>query len=378
MYIPIPKLTTAFLTLFVIAMAGCGSDSKSIIETQPSEVDLAIQHSINGSIVLAVTEFNQSIVTLNESIDNFCGDKSTVQLEALQASWKSSFITWYKVLPFKFGPLANSDNSSAILDYIDSYRNATPANRISNLTNRIPLLTSLITAGDAITINNFSNSRPKDVGLLMLESAIFSTITNNTSNVNIATEYTNTPKKCDIIQALGQELINRASHVEQQWNTDYRDTGKSYEFLFTNNELENYFSVTDVEGDGTGKPASEDLIVSIQEFLDFTGNAELFTELAIYSDTIWSALDASINIIDGLLDQSSQSQLTLLSIIKNNGYEQDVSTIKENIAFIKQSIIDKNKIDFIAAIRALDGNFKTSVLNGLNINKGLTFSDGDS
>ncbi len=367
------NFSASLLALCMLTINGCGSDSKSTIETQQTEVDLAIAYSVSGSAIPATTEFKNSVTTLNTGIDNFCDNKNTDTLAALQSSWQSSFITWYKVLPFRFGPLTNSDSASAIMDYIDSYRNATAANRIIYLNDRNPLLSSLKTSPDAITLTSFENSRPKDVGLFMLESALFATTANNTSPALIVAEYDNSAKKCDIIQALGQELANRASDIEDQWHTNYRSTDKSYEFLFTKNELENYFSVLD--NDGTGKPASETLIVSIQEFLDFAGNAKLFTELTVNTDTIWSGLAASIDTIDNLLNQSP---LTLLSIIKNNGYEQDMITIEENIILIKQAINDKNQIDFTAAIRALDGHFKTSILNGLNINKGLTFSDGDS
>lgn len=378
---PIKKspLSALLVSVLTIAVSGCGSNSDSEITTSPSEVDLAVQQSVNVTTIDAVDGFAQNVATLDANIDSFCSNINTTTLTSVQTSWTSTYIAWYQLLPFQFGPLANTDNSSAILDYIDAYRNATASNRTANISAINPLLTTLIGSGDAITQTSFSNTRAKEVGLNVLETALFSTTLDSTSAADIVTEFTGQPKKCDIIQALSYELTQRINDVRTQWKEDYRGKSLSYLHLFTNNLLEDYFTVIDVQGDGTGTPASEELVVSIQEFLDFTGNANIFTELTRYSDdTIWLALEASIITIENILDQSSQTELTLLAIMANNGYEQDVGTIQENIALIKAAIASQNTTDFVAGVQALDGNFKNSVLDGLNINKGLTFADGDS
>ncbi|MEH6343998.1 MAG: imelysin family protein [Bermanella sp.] len=378
---PIKKnqLSVLLATVLTFGMSGCGSDTDSTITTSLSEVDLAIQHSINFTAIDAIDDFSQNIETLYNDVEAFCTTTNTDTLSAAQSSWTNSYIAWYKVLPFQFGPLANTDNSSPILDYIDAYRNATDSNRSTNLAAINPLITTLMASGDAITQTSFSNTRAKEVGLSVLETALFSTTSNSTNPADIVSEFNAQSKKCNIIDALSYELTRRTSFVHAQWKNDYRDTALSYQYLFTNNLLENYFSVIDVQGDGTGTPASEELVVSMQEFLDFTGNANLFTDLTRYSTTtIWMALEESIITIENILDQTPETELTLLAIINNNGYEQDVETIKLNIATIKQAITEQNTTDFVAAVQALDGNFKTSVLDGLNINKGLTFADGDS
>ena len=378
---PIKKshLSLLLSSLLTFGLSGCGSDTDSTITTSLSEVDLAIQHSINYTTIDAIDSFSNSIETLDTQIDTFCGAVEAENLSTVQSSWTTSFVAWYRVLPFQFGPLANTDNSSPILDYIDAYRNATDSDRVTNLAAINPLITTLMASADAIAQTSFSNTRAKEIGLNVMETALFSTTSGSTVTADIVTEFNAQPKKCDIIQALSYELSRRAEDLQSQWKDDYRDTTLSYQYLFTNNLLEDYFSVIDVQGDGTGTPASEELVVSVQEFLDFAGNANIFTDLTRYSNTtIWQALDASIITIENILDQTPETDLTLLAIINNNGYEQDVETIELNIASIKQAITEQNTTDFTAAVRALDGNFKTSVLDGLNINKGLTFADGDS
>ena len=379
MYIKKSHLSVLLASVLTFGMSGCGSDTDSTITTSLSEVDLAIQHSINFTAIDAIDGFSQNIETLYNDVETFCTTTNTNTLIAAQSSWTNSYIAWYKVLPFQFGPLANTDNSSPILDYIDAYRNATESNRTSNLAAINPLITTLMASAEAITQTSFSNTRAKEVGLNVLETALFTTTSGSTDTADIVAEFNAQSTKCDIIDALSYELTRRTSFVHAQWENNYRETTLSYQYLFTNNLLEDYFSVIDVQGDGTGTPASEELVVSLQEFLDFAGNANLFTDLTRYSSTtIWQALEASITTIENILDQTPETELTLLAIINNNGYEQDVETIELNIASIKQAITEQNTTDFTAAVRALDGNFKTSVLDGLNINKGLTFADGDS
>lgn len=360
-------------------LSGCGSESDSEIITSQSEVDLAIETAIKESTVPAIDDFALKISTLNTEIDNFCtGPADTTKLSTVQNAWKDSFNSWYGVLPFKFGPLSITNNSSAALDYIDFYRNATAANQTIFLDNSNSEISTFIDAAGTISETSLSNSRPKELGLLTLETALFETLAgDSTTASNIVIDFNNETEKCDFIQAIGYELNTRTTTIQNQWKVDYRNTGISYQTLFSQNTLEEYFSSFDDDGKGT--PASEAVVVSIQEFLDFIGNADIINELNRYgNDTIWSALAKSVDSIEKILDQSDTTELSIYAVMKNNGYEQDVETIKTNIIDLKDKITNKNITDFEAAAKALDGNFKTSVINGLNINKGLTFADGDS
>lgn len=377
-YMKIQLLKPLMIATLTFLLSACGAETESSITTPMSEVDLGVQTAVTNTIIPAVNDFTQSISTLNSDIDTFCGTVNADNLATLQSSWQTTFVSWYTLIPFQVGPLTLTDDNSAILNYIDFYRNGTNALRTSNLNDINTGIATLI-AGDPITDTSLSNSLTKSVGLFVLETAIFSDLADSTTTSDIVTEFTNTSKKCDIIQALGYELNDRAGYIQSQWSTDYRETGISYLELFTNNELENYFSSFDSLGDGVGTPASEALVVAIQEFLDFAGNADTFAELNRYSSGfLWNAFDASINSIENILDQSANTELSLYSIMQSNGYEQDVETIQSNLLVIRLAIDEQNITDFKAAAQALDGNFKTSVINGLNINKGLTFADGDS
>ena len=378
MYMKSNYLTVTAFAALTILLSACGSDTESTIDTPMSEVDLGVQASITNTVIPAINNFSQDITELNASIDSFCSNVNEANLTLLQTAWKESFISWYQLLPFQLGPLVLTDDNAAILNYIDFYRNSSVVLRTSNLNDINSGLNALM-SGAAITETSLTNTLSKNVGLLVLETAIYSTLSDSTTTSDIVTEFSGPSKKCDIIQALGYALNERTSFIKSQWTMDYRGTGENYLNLFTNNELENFDYGSSFDNDNKGTPASETLIVALQEFLDFVGNSDSLNELTRFSsDVLWDAYAASIGSIESILDQSANTELTLYAIMKSNGYEQDVETIQTSLTFIKQAIADKNTVDFIAAAKALDGNFKTSVIDGLNINKGLTFADGDS
>lgn len=372
------------LSVFLGTLYGCGSETESKITSHPTEVDMAIETAINNTIVLSVDDFSENIEILNIEIDEFCtGAANTSKLTELQDAWSDSLISWYQLLPFNIGPMSFADastNQSSNLDFIDFYRNATVVNQTSFLSSTNANLNTLIASSNPITETSLNNSSPQMIGLFTLETAIFDNLAgNSTSSTDIVTDFNTESEKCDVIQAIGYELNRRAMSIQNQWTLDYRNKGVSYQTLFTKNLLEEYFTSLSDGEDASGTPASEATTVSIQEFLDFIGNANIINELNRYnSDTIWLALTQAIDTIEKLLDQRENTTLTLYAVMESNGYEQDVQVIKANFNYIKEKISEKNIIDFEAAAKTLDGNFKTSVINGLNINKGLTFADGDS
>jgi len=362
---------TTVYTLTALLLSACGSESD--IDQRPSEVDLGVKTSIEHVTLPAVAAFGQSAQALKTDITNMCASPVTdITLSNVQQQWQDTYRTWFSLLPFQFGPLVIQDQSSDLLDYIDVYRSTESIVRSETNTQ----FQTWIDAQSDIEADSLTNERPANVGLYALETALFTTLSNDLVSADIVAEFNSTPKKCDVVKALAYELSRRATEVVLQWTTDYRSTGVPYATLFSDNLLESYFSALD--SDGTGKVSSEVLIVAVQEYLDFVGNAALFDDLTINSETLWLSIKDSIDMIESLLDQSASTELSLFAIMASNGYEQDVATIRENLVLIRSAIDERSVIDTQTYLKALDGNFKTSVIDGLNINKGLTFADGDS
>lgn len=61
----------------------------------------------------------------------------------------------------------------------------------------------------------------------------------------------------------------------------------------------------------------------------------------------------------------------------DNGYDTNITTLKENMEFFKQSITEKNTVNFKGISGDLDGNFKRELPDALGAELGLNFTDGD-
>jgi hypothetical protein len=303
---------------------------------------------------------------LKASTDSFCtagnANLTASNLTALQAQWHTTNSAWYRLAPFKFGPLVYDD----AYEYIDSYH--------SRGSDEITTIRSYITqflagTGSVSTLANRS-------GLPVLEVALFETSTQSITSVNIKDEYISNARRCDLLTGHATALQSRISSITAQWTTNYRSRGISYRDMFVNQTLENEFSAFDDDGDGT--TAMERITLAAQDFFDLLANHTITTEKNYFlNDQIWIALDESINSIALMLEGQPEDFPSLFDIMKNNGHNQNILIIQDNIDAFKTALTEANETDLTAISSTLDGNFKNAIPDSLNISLGLTFTDGD-
>lgn len=231
---------------------------------------------------------------------------------------------------------------------------------------------SLLSSGDEINDSTFTNKTFNKVGLLALEVSIFETASEQSSNANdIITEYLGDDTKCEILTGYSAQLLRRSSIIDDRWTTDYQDTGSSYRDLLLSGQLE------DISGED-GSDATTKIILGVQNYFDYLANRNVTDSVATLADSVWNALDLSIDTTEELMIGTDDTDLSLFDIIKNtNSNDQDVNTITENLSYIRTTISDTDKTNLQAAAKALDSNFKVEVTAGLDINAGLSFADGD-
>jgi len=219
----------------------------------------------------------------------------------------------------------------------------------------------------------FQIQSARNTGLLALEITIFETADSESSDkADIILEFTNNSRKCELLKGYAKELDRRAQTIHSGWTTDYADSGISYRDLLINNRLE---ELDDPNEDG--QPAISKLTVAVQNYYDYLANRNVTTDIAQLAGNVWQGLEASINSTEQMLMGSTGSKVNVFALLDNGGHEQDVANIKANLQTIQQTISDKNTVDFKAAAAVLDGNFKREIPDGLNVNLGLNFSDGD-
>jgi len=343
------------------------SDSNTI--THASELDRAIETMVDTTIVSNVNNFQTQVQSLDNQTSSFCANTTQANLTQTQNQWISTHNAWYQLAPFIFGPLevANVITVPAFW-YLDSYRNNGNDYTGTVRTN----LTSLLESDGEISEIDFSNLNYNQVGLLALEVSLFERSTDQSQTLeDITNEFINASRKCELLMAYSQELLRQTTLIQLGWNDNYHDTGKSYRELLLSNQLE---AALDNE---SGDSAISKITVAMQEFYDYLNKRNVTTDVAQLSNATKQALLASASITESLLNTSSESSLSIYTLMAKNDHEQDATTISTNIQTFVTAINTGTDEEIKSAAAALDGNFKRELPDALNVSLGLNFTDGD-
>jgi hypothetical protein len=367
----LPKFIIFAITLMLSA---CYSDTTSEVSGGYTELDRAIEQVIDHTIIPTMDNMVVKSARLNTLAIQFCDTRNTDNLLLLQDQWKATNQAWYRLLPFKFGPLETTDAlSESAVSYIDSHRDRGNDYKTSIRTDITAMLA--LTTED-LNATYFSSKNFTITGLLALELLSFERSDDqDQDNSAILAEYVTQNLKCDILQGQSVELLRRIELAQTGWKTDYRDSGKSYRDLLINKQLESSFTGIG-DPDGTGTPAFTRIIVSMQEYYDYLGKRNVTLNSAQISDALWPALSQSAIITREVLSGTDTTTLSLYQLM-SNGYKPDVALVKENIITFEDSVTNEDTADMIATAKVLDGNLKREIPEALNIALGLNFNDGD-
>jgi predicted lipoprotein len=361
------SLTTVVLTSLLLS--ACGGSSSSL-DSGNTELNIAATEVIDNTIIPAAYSFQQQTETLIDISNSFCTDISSMtelNLIAVQDQWQATNAAWFELLPFRFGPMVNSELLPTYT-FIDSYR-LRGTNYTETVRTRID---TLLASADTIDTENFSGATFQYVGLLPLEVTIFEDAASQSSDAaDIVAEFIAQPRKCEILTGYATELTRRADIIQQGWTSDYRDTGTSYRVLLIDGLLET------VLADETDDSAIEEIIVSVQEFYDYIANRNVTSDVGQLSESIWQVLDNSLSITEELLQGTDSTTISFNSIMNNNRFEQTVADVQENIETMRTALEEENNTDLLSTAATLDGNFKEAIPDALDIELGLNFSDGD-
>ncbi|MFT5594015.1 MAG: putative lipoprotein [Oceanicoccus sp.] len=365
-----------FSILGCLVLAGCGDESSTTSKILGNEANTAAVQIADFTIIPAVNNFQSQAQLLDNSAELFCstGNTSETNLLSLQQQWKDTSKAWYQVLPFKFGPVEGGLDINIvepIYAYVDYFRFNKGSDQTLTVRNKVKewvggpeptTVTDAFVAGKSASL----------VGFLPLEVTIFETTnTQSTVTADVLTEFTNAPRKCEVLTALSSQLLVKANEIQQGWTSNYAQTGKSYRDMLATDELE------DAEVNDKGDSPISKITVSVQDYFDYLKNRDLTTTQGQISNSIWQSVETSMLSVDDVLAGTMNTTLSLNTIMKNNDFESTVALLKENIATLRTAILDNNSTDFKAAAGILDGNFKRDLPDAIGVSLGLNFSDGD-
>jgi predicted lipoprotein len=351
------------LLLLTPLLCTCGGTRENDpVEAAEDSLDKATETAVDKKIIPTVDAFSVQANQFSAQSVAFCDSSDENTLNALQAQWKSLSSQWYKLEIYRFGPL-NDDLIFPKINFIDSLR-LNGRNYVDTVRTEI---SKNIASADTLDEDFFDKQVFKNVGLLALESLSFETAASEHSKLpaDIVAEYKNLPRKCEVLKGLSNQLVKHANYVQNGWNNDHKASGKPFRDLFISNQLE----------DGT--PALTRLIASTQEHLDYLQKRNVATTAAQISEHSWDNITASIDEVEQLLAGVNESDLSYFDLMSSGGFQNSVGTVKENITRVRQDIQNKDAAALKVSLGKLDGNFKREIPDGLAVQLGINFIDGD-
>jgi len=212
----------------------------------------------------------------------------------------------------------------------------------------------------------FSRQTFQKVGLLTIEVALFETTGNlSQSPQDIVDEYVATARKCAILNGLATNLLGHAQTLHDAWHSPYNNTTESYRELFLANKLD----------DGSEPLAV--LITSIQDYFNYLKQRHIVTTSSQLSQHVWVSVSCSMDEVETLLRGTKQTTFSFFDLMIAANYEASVETIEANLQTIRTSIDLQDPVEFEISAAQLDGNFKREIPEGLEVELGIHFTDGD-
>lgn len=352
-----------FILMFVISLvSGCGGERQNdpVILTDTT-LATAVRQVIDYSVMPAVTSFSSASKDLEVSVTQLCATPNLVSLNVAQQEWTDLAEAWYHLAPYLFGPL----NDNVVLpDYlfIDSLRQrgndytATIRNELLNMTN-----------GD-MTLNAayFESLNFQKVGLLALEVGLFQTLSESQNNNDIVLELIDQPRKCTAILGLSKYLQSFAAKFNNEWKSNYQQTGKPYRDVFLAGETED------------GSEPLTLLLTRIQEHFEYLKQRSVADQAAKIAGQSWLLMSASVSAAEQFLSGlEGMTTVSLADLMTSSGSTVALASVRDNLARAKEAVNDQSPTDFYVACALLDGNLKREIPDSLAVQLGINFTDGD-
>lgn len=348
--------------ILVLSSSGCGgSRENDLVPVTDAGLEQALVQTINNTILPRVKSFETSATLLEYNTGLFCQNPTLAALDVAQESWRDVSQHWYRLSVYNFGP-ANDDIVFPTYIFIDSLRL-----RGTDYLQTVRSEISKNIASDAILDESFFEIQNfQKVGLLLLESLLFETSTENSLEpFAIVSEYQVTSRKCDLLTGASRLLSKKANYINNGWWVSFKGTGIPFSQILRTNELE----------DGSDSLAT--ILVSIQTHLDYLQKRNVVSVSARLSGHAWENVTASVDEIETFLVGSNESNVSYLSLMQAAGFDSSVTLVEENIQKIRQAIENK-QVDLLGSeLGHLDGNFKREIPGALAVELGINFTDGD-
>jgi predicted lipoprotein len=349
------------IILLCLSFSGCAKRENEPVQATQVNMDAAIEHIVNYQLRPLAQDFYASTQQLQYQAESFCAAPNQTQLNELREQWKNTHRRWYALSNYKFGPLI-LDPVFPIYSFIDAHRVRGTDFLVSVRDN---LLQDLLKSSP-VQLEDYQRKTYQYLGLLPIEVLLFETIKNKSPNTDdILQEYLQLSNKCFMLKGLVQFLNIHAQQIQDAWVQGYGEN--PYPF----NE---YLLKHLPSGE---QPALTQILTAVQENLDYLHKRHVVVQVGQLANEGWQGLNASLKAIETLLVGDGKTRFTLFTLMRQSGQEASVQEVQKNLAFALQSIQEQDQTNLELALTLLDGNFKRTIPNALQINLGFNFLDGD-
>ncbi|MEM7152187.1 MAG: imelysin family protein [Myxococcota bacterium] len=349
-----------WLGAVVLALAACSTDSGGDSDL-PSGLEV-MENTVDNTIVPDIGRFRGSAEGMQGQVDAFCSAPSVDALGEVQTGWRSLSEAWNAVAPYNLGPLDDDFITPKII-FFESMRQ-----RGTDYTQTVRDEIALGVGGtETLDAAYFEGLTFNKVGLLALEVLAFENATaESLEPSDIVADYEAEPRRCEYLQGIIGRLTTQAVELETEW-TDAFAEGEAFRDSMLENTLE----------DGAQPVVA--LLIALQDHLLYIKDRKLEGILdAQLSGHFYPNVAATLDALEHLLVQPMpEDAVGILDFMAARGLEADVATVEANLAMAKDAAANEDREALITAIGLLEGNIKREIPDGLGVDLGLNFSDGD-
>ncbi|PIE21099.1 MAG: hypothetical protein CSA66_00070 [Proteobacteria bacterium] len=359
-----PRLTTALTILplcaALAAPAGCTDEG----ESSDARLAVAITTCVDDHIVPGFATLDERSGAYLSAATAFCQAPDEATLASLQGQWRALSEAWNRVSLYNLGPLSDDVVFPRII-FIDSMRL-----RGTDYTETVREALAVALAGDATLNVDYVAKQPfTDQGLLALEVLSFESTAagHPTAAADVVADYTAQPRKCDYLLGVAGRLDVVIGEVLAGWRVDFADSGAPFRDAMVAGELPD------------GAEAAPALLLAIHEHLDYVKTRKLEGLLdARLADHFYANVRASLDALGELLRRDEAGdRYGLLDHMASRGFTDQVAAVEATLAAARAAADAEDRDALTAAFAALEGSFKRELPDGLDVDLGITFTDGD-
>ncbi len=362
------QLSVLALIIASLATAACGADDPQA-NTPADFVQRALDTAVTDTVVPTIEAFAVRAHVLDEAVQAVCPAPSEQELIDLQDKWIALADAWSAAAVYNLGPL-NDDLIAPTMIYVESMRQ-----RGIDYGDTVRESVDLGIAGEQpLDANYFQALQFNRVGLLGLEVLLFEGAAPVRSSTvsDLVVDFQDEPRRCKYLKGISSLLAQRANDVHKGWTQDFEGLGP-YADIMRSPEL------------ADGSSPIQSLLLSVSAHLEYIEKRKLngVRDMRIAHaarpqlNLFFSNLDRALQEIQDLVQKSEDGEPAIYNAMAHRGFSSEVARVQVALRLAREAAQRGDRTELADRTIALTDHFREEVPDGLGVDLGLNFSDGD-